>query len=234
MGGVRAIIRAVAVGMGVLVMLAACSFRPLYGTSSEGTSARIGSTSIAISQIGEERVGQQLRNGLISRLTPRGQPEFPAYTLNVTISDSLTDLLVQEDSTVLRRNYKLTASYKLIEVATGDPVYTSSVSRTASLNRLESEYANVIAQRDAEERAAEAVADVMVQRLGIALARLASPEARRKAAIAEAAKIASTPVDTTRPPEPEEIPLSPPVPQETEADGDAPRFPAPVAVQPGE
>jgi len=232
MGSGRAIMKTAALGLGVLVILAGCSFRPLYGTSNEGTSARVGSNSIAISQIGQERVGQQLRNSLIDRLTPGGQPQFPAYTLDVTISDSLTDLLVQEDSTVLRRNYRLTASYKLIEVATGDPVYTSSVSRTASLNRLDSEYANVIAQRDAEERAAEAVADVMVQRLGIALARLASPESRRNAALEEAVKIAAARVDRTRPPEPEDIPLSPPT--DDANDDDAARFPAPVAIEPGE
>jgi|GEM_PF-378135 len=209
------------------VMLAGCSFQPLYGTSTEGTAARTGSTSIAVNPIGDDRVGQQLRNGLIDRLTPRGQPQFPAYRLDVTITDSLTDLLVQENSDVLRRNYRLTATYRLVEEATGEQVFSAAATRTASLNRLDSEYANVIALRDAEERAAEAVADVMAQRLGIALARLSSPQARRKAALAEAAKIQAAPVDTTFPPEPVESPLSPPPSQA--ADGQ--RFPAPVAIE---
>ncbi|MDW3098259.1 MAG: LPS assembly lipoprotein LptE [Alphaproteobacteria bacterium] len=231
--GVGMGVKAVAVGLGLALILAACSFRPLYGTSNEGNAARIGSETIAIGPIGDDRVGQQLRNGLINRLTPRGQPAFPAYQLDVTITDSLGDLLVQEDSTVLRRNYKLTASYRLVELATGDPLHSSTVSRTASLNRSDSEYANVIAQRDAEERAAEAVADVLAQRLGIELARLASPKERRRAAIAEAAKIAAAKVDRTYPPEPLDSPLSPPPADDDEDEADA-RFPAPVAVQPGE
>lgn len=226
-------IKAVALGLGLALVVSACSFRPLYGTSTAGNAARIGSETIAIGPIGDDRVGQQLRNGLINRLTPRGQPAFPAYQLDVTITDSLGDLLVQEDSTVLRRNYKLTASYRLIEIATGEALHSSSVSRTASLNRSDSEYGNVIAQRDAEERAAEAVADVLAQRLGIQLARLASPEVRRKAAISEAAKIAAAPVDRTYPPEPLESPLSPPPVDDDEDDAEV-RFPAPVAVQPGE
>ncbi|MGD1934563.1 MAG: LPS assembly lipoprotein LptE [Candidatus Phaeomarinobacter sp.] len=224
-------LKATALGVALLLVLAACSFRPLYGTSAEGTAARVGAASIAILPIGEERVGQQLRNGLINRLTPAGQPQFPAYQLEVSITDQLTDLLVQEDSTVLRRNYALIAKYRLVDMASGDPVHSSSVTRTASLNRTDSEYANVIAQRDAEERAAEAVADVMAQRLGIALARMSSPEAKRNAAIAEAAKVSAARVDTSRPPEPEVIPLSSPA---SETGDDAPRFPEPVAVQPGE
>lgn len=225
-------VKALALGLGLTLVLAACSFRPLYGSSNEGNAARIGSASIAITQIGEDRVGQQLRNGLINRLTPRGQPAFPAYQLDVTIDDTLADLLVQEDSTVLRRNYKLTASYRLIELATGDPLYSSTVSRTASLNRSDSEYGNVIAQRDAEERAAEAVADVLAQRLGIELARLASPKERRRAAIEEAAKIAASKVDRTYPPQPVDSPLSPP-PADDDDEAEV-RFPEPVAVQPGE
>ncbi len=226
--------KAVALGLGLALVVTACSFQPLYGTSTEGTAARVGSASISINPIGDDRVGQQLRNGLINRLTPRGQPAFPAYQLDVTITDSLGDLLVQEDSTVLRRNYILTASYRLIELATGDPLYSSTVSRTASLNRSDSEYANVIAQRDAEERAAEAVADVLAQRLGIQLSRLASPEVRRKAAIEEAAKIAAAKVDRTYPPEPLESPLSPPPEDDDEEEEAQGRFPAPVAVKPGE
>ena len=230
--------KAILSGIGLVLVLTACSFRPLYGTSTEGNAARIGSASISILQIGDERVGQQLRNGLIDRLTPAGEPQFPAYQLSVTISDGLTNLLVQEDSTVLRRNYTLTASYRLIDVETGDTVHSSSVRRTASLNRLDSEYANVIAQRDAEERAAEAVADVMAQRLGITLSRLSSPEAKRRAAIAEASKVSAAEVDRSRPPEPLDNPLLPPASQDEDAGNDAvgngPRFPDPVAIQPGE
>ena len=35
--------KAVALGLGLALVLAACSFRPLYGTSNEGNAARIGS-----------------------------------------------------------------------------------------------------------------------------------------------------------------------------------------------
>lgn len=226
-------VKAVAVGLGLALVLAACSFRPLYGTSNEGNSARIGSASIAVMPIGDERVGQQLRNSLINRLNPRGQPEFPAYELEVIISDGLADLLVQEDSTVLRRNYTLRAVYKLIDVSLGDQIHSASVSRIASLNRSDSEYGNVIAQRDAEERAAAALADVIAQRLGIVLARLSTPEARRKAAAEEAKKFSKAPTDTAYPPEPLDSPLSPPPADDDDVEAEG-RFPAPVAVQPGE
>ncbi|MEQ8746374.1 LPS assembly lipoprotein LptE [Pyruvatibacter sp.] len=236
------------------LLLAACSFRPLYGSDQQGTAAREGSADIMISAIGDNRVGQQLRNGLIDRLTPRGQSASAAYRLDVAITDVLADLLVQEDSTVLRRNYRLTATYRLIEVATGEQVFSAQTTRTAALNRLDSEYANVIAQRDAEERAADAVASVIAQRLGIALSQLASPENRRKAALREAAIVQQAPAPRATPPQPAEFPLSAPrsdpapAPDPIAAPVAAPvvepvsatrqtsdqRFPDPVAIEPGQ
>ncbi len=219
-------------------LLAACSFRPLYGTSTEGNAAREGIAQISVAEIGPGRIGQQVRNGLLDRLTPKGTPAFPTYHLEVLLSESLVDLLVQENSTVLRRNYKLTARYKLIDLATGDQIFSATAARTASLNRLDSEYANVIAQRDAEKRAADAVAGVISQRIGIALAELASPEQIRKAAIAEAAKIKAAPQPSATPPEPMEMPLSPPssrnvevLPEPVAAASDEQRFPDPVAIE---
>lgn len=216
-------------GVVMASILAACSFRPLYGSSPEGTAARQGLQSIEVAAIGNDRVGQQLRNSLISQFTPRGVPASPEYKLIVGTSDFLVDLLVQENSTVLRRNYTLTASYQLFDNASGKQVFSGNTTRTASLNRLDSEYANVIALRDAEERAAQAVADVMTQRLGIALSELASPEKKRQAALREAAKISAAPQPSATPPEPVDIPLSAP---EEAAQTDSVRFPAPVAVEP--
>ena len=223
--------------LGLMAGVAACSFRPLYGNSAEGAAARTGIQSVEVAQIDFGRVGQHVRNELISQMTPRGTPARPEFTLSVALQDVVADLLVQENSTVLRRNYTLTATYQLIDNETGAPVFSSSVQRNAALNRLDSEYANVIALRDAEERAAAAVATVITQRLSIALSELASPEKRRKAALEEANRIKAAPARSATPPEPVDQPLVSPTPEGTTLIGagddraaSGARFPEPVAI----
>jgi LPS-assembly lipoprotein len=225
------------IAVGLLTALTACSFRPLYGSTGEGTAARTGIQSIAVTELDFGRIGQQLRNELISQMTPRGIPAQPDYTLTVSLSDVVSDLLVQENSTVLRRNYILTASYRLIDNETGKPVFSSTARRTAALNRLDSEYANVIALRDAEERAASSIATVITQRLSIVLSELASPEKRRRAALKEAAKVAAAPQPSATPPEPADEPLSAPeggsrtLIDEKPDTASSARFPDPVAIE---
>ncbi len=206
--------------IGLALGLAACTqgFKPLYGQSAGGASARDALNSIAIPPIGNDRAGQQLRNGLIERLNPAGEPVNARYRLSVQTSDQLTDLLVQQNTTVLRRNFTLRAIYRLVDTADGEVLYSGNAERAASLNRLDSEYANVIALRDAEERAAAALADAISQRIGVVMATIGSPEGRRKTALRKAAapsgSPAAFPADARNPALPPEAdgapPLSPP------------------------
>lgn len=208
--------------VGLALGLAACTqgFTPLYGESAGGTSARAALNSISVPPIGDDRVGQQLRKELIGRLNPSGEPANARYRLSVQTSDQLTDLLVQQNTTVLRRNFTLIAYYELLDTVEGEVVYQGNAQRAASLNRLDSEYANVIALRDAQERAASALADAVAQRLGVVMATLGSPEGRRKTALRKAATPTASPVPM---PGPARNPALPP-----EADDAPPLGPPPA------
>lgn len=167
--------------------LTACGFTPLYGEKASGGFARTALQDVAVAPAGLDRTEQLLRNALIRRLTPQGQPASPTYRLEYTTSDTLGDLLVQQNAEVLRRNYQLTARYTLRHVADGEVLFQGSETRSASLNRLDSEYANVIAERDARARAAASLADAIAQRLAVVLATAESPEGKRAAALRAAA-----------------------------------------------
>jgi len=242
--GVRcAIVAALVVG--------GCTFRPLYAEDRDGHSTRDDVAAIEVSQIGNGRVGQVLRNNLVQELTPRGEPAAPEYRLDVTLSDTLTDLLVQQDSEVLRRNYSLTASYRLVDTSTGRQVASARTTRTSSFNRVESEYANLIAERDAQRRTADAIAQVMAQRLGVTIAGLPSPEDRAAAAQREAERAAQPDPSSATPPQPLDIPpsapprrttietrptltpsVAPPAPQTSEPQASEPETPAPKTPEP--
>lgn len=182
--------RGVAARAGIVALafvLGACAFRPLYGESESGAFARTQTQDIRVAEPGVDRTAQQVRNALIDRLTPRGEPAAPAYVLEFSITEAFADLLVQQNAEVLRRNLQLTGTYLLRDVSDGSVVYRGSATRSAALNRLDSEYANVIAERDARERAAESLADAIALRLGVVMATVQSPEGRRKAALERAA-----------------------------------------------
>ena len=172
--------RALAGAMVLAVGLAGCGFQPLYGDTPSGSFARAAVQEVAVSEIGSDRTGQILRNALIARLGTGGAP---AYRLDVSVSELIADLLVQADAQVLRRDYELTASYVLVDLADGAAIHSGTVARRAGVNRVDSEYANVIAERDAAARAAESVADVIARRIGIVMAGQVAPAAPQRPAI---------------------------------------------------
>lgn len=145
----RQLLRA-GMALGGLATLAGCGFRPVYGTLG-GAGAEEELAAIDVSVIAE-REGQQLRTYLIRMLNPRGRPADPAYRLNVTLTESVANLAVQDGRSGTRRNLTMTAQYTLAPLGEGEG--TSGRVRTiTSFNRQNDEFATLSAERDARERA---------------------------------------------------------------------------------
>ena len=64
----------------VAILLAGCGFRPLYGTIGEDLPVTTQLAQIRIAAI-PDRIGQKLRNFLLDRINPEGQPQRPLYYL---------------------------------------------------------------------------------------------------------------------------------------------------------
>lgn len=152
--------------------LSGCGFHPMYGRLSAGqgaTSAEM--QSIRVLAI-EDRKGQILRNALVERLTPRGEPATPRYTLKVALTESLGGLGQRKDATATLGEMLLSASFVLsprgAEEGSGHMV-TGAVSTVVSVNYLGPRYGSVAVERDAEERAlvdlAEAIRNNIAARL---------------------------------------------------------------------
>ena len=162
-------LRSVLTFLGALA-LAACGFHPLYGTEGElpaNIAAELAGIRIATL---EGRVGQVLRNDLLDRVTPLGEPAAPNYLLTIALTESKEGLAIQRDATVTRFNLTLSANYVLRHPVTGVPRVSGTVRATASYNVVRSDFANVIAERDAEDRAARVLADELKTRLAVEFA----------------------------------------------------------------
>ena len=141
----------------VLGLATACGFEPLHrqgaGASAEALAA------IDVLPIGD-RSGQLLRAELRSRLGARGTGTAAAWTLAITLSESIADVLLEETSFATRADLQITATARLVRKSDNATLGPSSVMATGSYNVLsaEQEYANVVAEQRAREDAIRLVA----------------------------------------------------------------------------
>lgn len=151
-------------------LLYGCGFRPLYGNSEANADVTRSMAQVSVALI-PDRVGQKLRNFLLDRINPAGEPTHPRYSLTVETSTSRTDLGIERDETATRAILILNAEYSLLDIATQKPVIRGSLQSTNSFNIVDSDFATLSAENDALERAAREVSDDLKTRLGLYFSR---------------------------------------------------------------
>ncbi|MEK9967594.1 MAG: LPS assembly lipoprotein LptE [Ferrovibrio sp.] len=145
-------------------LLGACGFRPLYKQTDNTDTVREFSQ-ISIAQP-EDRPSQQLRNYLLDALTPYGQPDRPVYRLDFRITESVGSVFVTRSEEITRNNLQVTASAYLRDYQSGSSLFSVSASSQASYNVTQADYANLVSEKNARERALRDVAEQIRLRLG--------------------------------------------------------------------
>ncbi len=156
--------------IGLTLSLAACGFHPLYGSSGTGPGASRLFASIYVEPIAED-AGYELRNSLIDLLDSSGRRSSQAYTLKVSVKEQLQGAALQNDATITRYNYTLTADYALVDAVNGKAVTHGEVSSLAAYNVVASPYATLVAQHDAQRRGADELAERIRLDLGVFFAK---------------------------------------------------------------
>ncbi len=152
--------------LGCGMVLTGCGFQPLYAHRSQGNSAPAQFAQIDVNPI-DGRPGHHLRNYLIDRLSARGGHVKRQYRLDIALSDRKDGLAIREDESVTRFNYRLLGSVRLTRISDQQIVYETSLRVTSAFNVVNSEFATLSAERDAEERAARDLSDEIVTRLAL-------------------------------------------------------------------
>ncbi len=158
----------------LVVTLQACGFSPLYQKTTDRPSAGQAFGAILVKPI-PDRTGQELRNHLYSVLTPKGSPSNPEWVLAVSLNESIEKISIEQTSFSTRANLKLNGSFTL--TPTGDvekESFSGSVSAVSSYNILDSEYATLVAERDARSRAVIILGNEIRRQLAIWFNRLES------------------------------------------------------------
>lgn len=153
----------------VLGLLGACGFRPLYGDRTGG-GAPYKLAMIKVEAI-PDRIGQLLHNHLLTALNPRGRPRRARYILQTRVEESTSSLAVRKSAFATRANLTVNANYSLTTPAGGKTLFSAKSSITVSYNILDSEFATLMAEKDARARAVREVSEDIRIRLGVFLAR---------------------------------------------------------------
>ncbi|CAD7049121.1 lipoprotein [Pseudorhizobium endolithicum] len=159
----------------IVAALSACQVRPLYGEAS-GPGARL--ADIGFSQA-DHRVEQVVRNQLIF-LSSGGQGEAraPQYMVELQVVSAYSDILDDEDAVGLQPGrVVVTGTYRMSRVSDGQVLKAGTRRATSLLDVSRQEFAELRSVRDAEDRAARELAEVIRADLAVALAKEPPPQA---------------------------------------------------------
>ena len=162
----------------LVFLVSACGFKPLYAERQDKQSVSRDFAAVKILPI-SNRTGQILRNELIDRMNPDGQPSEAKYSLEVRSTVSKQTLGIRIDETATRANMQFSASFRLREISSGAVVYKSATAATTSYNIVSSDYGTISAERNARKRGALLVADSITVRLAAYFNRLRKLRARK-------------------------------------------------------
>jgi LPS-assembly lipoprotein len=149
-------------------LLAGCGFHPLYGGGEASGTVFAAGHEVSIATM-PDRSGQFLRNQLIDRLNPKGQPERPAYRLSASIDESIDKLNIARDSSVTRGQIVLKVTFKLTRLGDNKVVFNGTSHALNAYNVTAEQYAALINEQDARERSLEEIADDIALRIGLYL-----------------------------------------------------------------
>lgn len=145
--------------------LAGCGFTPLYATP--GVSPGL---SVIETDAPEGRTGFLLGEALDDALA-RDVSKPPVWKLKIDLRETRTPRGRRVDATASRYELVLTAEWKLVSAATGAVALEGETSTEVTYDRADQPYAGIVANQDAQSRAASELAQKIQLQLAVWMAR---------------------------------------------------------------
>jgi LPS-assembly lipoprotein len=162
----------------LLATVSGCQVRPLYSDASPnaaGVTTNAALNSISVTEA-KDRVAQEVRNHLIFALSGgAGEPASPAYVVDLGVTQQVTSVALSNPvpgntGQPTAGSVALSSLYVLKD-ASGSQIASGKRTATASFDRPLQQFASLRAQRDAENRAARELAEMLKLALAADLAR---------------------------------------------------------------
>ena len=150
------------------LLLAGCQVTPLYADRPAAENTML--SAIFIEEV-DDRVAQQLRNELIFLFNGgQNQPVAPRYRLVLEVEKSTMPILLDpQTGEATGQNLELIGRYLLLDAKTGEQLLALAERVTTTYDRFEQGFADLRAERDAENRAAKELAERIRANLALAL-----------------------------------------------------------------
>ncbi len=142
--------------VGIGLAISSCGFTPVYKNTRSGGPVGQALAGIEIAPA-PDRTAQLVRNELLLLMKWRNGQEA-SHLLEMSFQEQQIDLAIQLDDSVTRRNLILRTTYTLKTMRDRKVSFNGEGRAFAAYNRVPSEYANLVAERDARERAAKDLA----------------------------------------------------------------------------
>ncbi len=151
--------------LSLLFVTVSCGFRPLNHLDKE--------EQILLSKIKVNRVNTEkpylLRAYLEDELNPKHITSNQMFEINVTVTKAEEDLLIQKDSTVVRKNIIGTVSFDLYDLKKRKMVKRGNFKERASFTQVDSPYASFAQHEKAYEELMQNIARNIKSRVILAL-----------------------------------------------------------------
>lgn len=158
--------------LAALALVAACGFEPLYDPAGPAAGAA-GKVDVGVI---DGQPGFAMRDRLVARL---GLASAATHRLDVNLAFEKSGVAITQKDVTSRFDVTGTAEWKLTPLAGDRPVLsgteTAVTGYSAPTSETSSAFAILSAQRDAEERLAETLADRIAQRVAVAADDWAAP-----------------------------------------------------------
>jgi LPS-assembly lipoprotein len=140
--------------VGTVLLLCDCSsYRPLYGTTANGSNVADSLSAISV-PVQRSRTGQLLRNNLLSGLDSSGVSH---YELRLAIAESSASVSALAGTNLNRKRYSLSVHYDLVDLASGTALKSGTSFATVSYDTVREPVADLQAADNARDRAADEV-----------------------------------------------------------------------------
>ena len=155
-------------GIAILGVVAGCQVRPLYSTPA-GTEGKL--AAVAISKA-DDRVEQQVRNDLIFLFSGGGETQSALYQLELNVTVRKIGVLLDVRDDIARAGrIVVSADYNLVRTDSGETLASGKRSAVALVDYPVQEFAKLRAVRDAENRGARELAELIRADVASALGR---------------------------------------------------------------
>lgn len=168
------------VPLALVLGLGGCGFQPLYGEQAGGGRVVTALSQVVIEQPGERRA-QMLRNRIIDRLAGFGGAADSPYRVSLAVEVEKSGAGFLADNAITRADLRVSAHWLLRRRDDDKPLLEEDARTVVSYNVVQSDFANLNAEQDAEARALALIGERISSRLALYFANEGAPEATPQA-----------------------------------------------------